>query len=255
MTRSSFHSVEIKTDPLDLIHTYVFDLKSVLTRGDNKYFISFIDDSTKYCYVYLLKSKDEAIDKLFLYKNEVENQLNKKNKVVRSDRGGEYVYLFAEFCSQHGIRHEFTAPYSPQQNGIAERKNHTLKEMANAMLINSGLNQNTWGEAILSTTYLLNKIPHKEKEETPYELWMGRKPSYKYLRVWGCLAKVEILTPKAQKIRPKTVDCVFIGNASFFETAFPCLSKEHESSSRRDDVVVQEKRQRDDDVAHDERQN
>ncbi|GKB78529.1 retrovirus-related pol polyprotein from transposon TNT 1-94 [Tanacetum coccineum] len=84
----------------------------------------------------------EAIDKFILYKNEVENQLNKKIKVVRSDREGEYVSSFAKFCSQHGIRHEFTAPYSPQQNGIAERKTHTLKEMANAMLISSDLNQN-----------------------------------------------------------------------------------------------------------------
>ncbi|GJT55530.1 zinc finger, CCHC-type containing protein [Tanacetum coccineum] len=68
-----------------------------------------------------------------------------------------------------------------------------------------------WGEAILMATYLLNKIPRKEKEETPYELWMGRKPSYQYLRVWGCLAKVAVPPPKAQKIGPKSVDCIFIG--------------------------------------------
>ncbi|GJQ91822.1 retrovirus-related pol polyprotein from transposon TNT 1-94 [Tanacetum coccineum] len=92
-----------------------------------------------YRYVYLLKSKDEAIDKFVLYKTEVKNQLGKKIKVVRSDRGGEYVSPFAELCAKHGIRHEFTAPYSPQQNGIAERKNRTLKEMVNAMLISSGL--------------------------------------------------------------------------------------------------------------------
>nr|GEU80162.1 Pol polyprotein [Tanacetum cinerariifolium] len=161
ITRSSFHSVERKTDPLDLIHTDVCALKSVSTRGDNKYFITFIDVCTKYCYMYLLKSKYEAIDKFILYKNKVENQLNKKIKVVRSDRGGEYVSSFAEFCSQHGIRHEFTAPYLPQQNGIAERKNRTLKEMENAMLISSGLNQNTWEEAISSANYLLNKISCK----------------------------------------------------------------------------------------------
>ncbi|KAI3773048.1 hypothetical protein L6452_04246 [Arctium lappa] len=178
LTRTSFKSIERKTEPLDLIHTDVCDLKSIPTRGGNKYFITFIDDSTKYCYVYLLKSKDEAIDKFVLYKNEVENQLNKKIKVVRSDRGGEYVSPFAEFCSNNGIRHEFTAPYSPQQNGMAERKNRTLKEMVNAMLISSGLSQNMWGEAILSANYLLNKIPRKKKDETPYELWMGRKPSY-----------------------------------------------------------------------------
>ncbi|GJY70425.1 retrovirus-related pol polyprotein from transposon TNT 1-94 [Tanacetum coccineum] len=281
LTRTSFKSVKRTTEPLDMIHTDICDLKSLPTKGGNKYFITFIDDCTKYCYVYLLKSKDEAIDKFVLYKTEVENQLGKKIKVVRSDRGGEYVAPFAELCAKHGIRHEFTAPYSPQQNGIAERKNRTLKEMVTAMLISSGMSQDMWGEAILTATYLLNKIPRKEKEETPYELWMGRKPSYQYLRVWGCLAKVAVPTPKAQKIGPKSVDCIFIGyaknntayrfivhesknpdiqkntimesrNASFFENIFPCLSKETGSSSRLDDKVVQDKRQRDDNDLQDQ---
>ena len=124
-------------------------LKLVQTRGGNKYFITFIDDSTKYCYVYLLKSKDEAIEKFILYKNEFENQLNKKIKKLRSDRSGEYEAPIGEFCAQHEIIHEVTSPYSPQSNGVAECKNHTLKEMMNAMLISSGLPQNMWGEANL----------------------------------------------------------------------------------------------------------
>ena len=123
LTKTSFQTVERNTEPLDLIHSDVCDLKFVQTRGGNKYFITFIDDSTKYCYVYLLKSKDEAIEKFILYKQEVENQLNKRIKTVRSDRGGEYVEPFGEFCSQHGIIHEVTPPYSPQSNGVAERKN------------------------------------------------------------------------------------------------------------------------------------
>ncbi|GJZ77818.1 retrovirus-related pol polyprotein from transposon TNT 1-94 [Tanacetum coccineum] len=255
LTRSSFKSVKRKTKPLDMIHTDICDLKSLPTKGGNKYFITFIDDCTKYCYVYLLKSKDEAIDKFVLYKTEVENQLGRKIKVVRSDRGGEYVSPFAELCAKHGIRHEFTAPYLPQQNGIAERKNRTLKEMVIAMLISSGMSQDMWGEAILTATYLLNKIP----------------------------PKVAVPTPKAQKIGPKYIDCIFIGyaknntayrfivhelknpdiqkntvmesrNASFFEHIFPCLSKETESSARLDDEVVQDKRQRDDNDLQDERQ-
>ncbi|GJV90924.1 retrotransposon protein, putative, ty1-copia subclass [Tanacetum coccineum] len=155
--------------------------------------------------------------------------------------------------------------------------------MVSAMLISSGLSQDLSGEAILTTTYLLNKIPRKEKEKTPYELWMGRKPSYQYLRVWGCLAKVAVPTPKAQKIGPKSMDCIFIGyaknssayrfivhdsknpdiqkntvmesrNASFFENIFPCLTKEIGSLSRIDDEVVQDKRQQDDNDLQDERQ-
>ena len=120
LTRSPFHGVERNTLPLDLIHSDVCNLKFVQTRGDNKYFITFIDDSTKYCYVYLLKSKDEAIEKFALYKKEVENQLKKKIKVLRSDRSGEYDAPFGEFCAQHGIIHEVTTPYSPQSNGVAE---------------------------------------------------------------------------------------------------------------------------------------
>ncbi|GKC11271.1 retrovirus-related pol polyprotein from transposon TNT 1-94, partial [Tanacetum coccineum] len=185
---------------------------------------------------YLIESfnvcKDEVIDKFVIYKTKVENQIGRKIKVVRSDRGGEYVCPFGDLCAKHGIRHE----------------------------------------------YLIRK-----KEETPYELWIGRKSSYQYLRVWGYLAKVVVLTPKAQKIGPKSVDCIFIGyaknssayrfivhdsknpdiqknalmesrNASFFENIFPCLPNETESSSRLDDEVVQDKRQRDDNDLHDERQ-
>ena len=81
------------------------DLKMVHERSNNKYFITFIDDSTKYSYVYLLKSKDEAVDKFIIYKNEVENQLGKKIKILRSDRGGEYEAPFGAFYVQHGIIH------------------------------------------------------------------------------------------------------------------------------------------------------
>ena len=76
----------------------------------------------------------------------MENQLDRKIKVKRSDRGGEYEAPFGDFCSQHGIIHQTTAPYSPQQNGVAERKNRTLKEMMNALLLSYGLPQNLWGK-------------------------------------------------------------------------------------------------------------
>ena len=122
MTRSSFQTIERNTEPLDMIHSDICDLKFAPTRGGNKYFITFVDDSTKYCYVYLLKSKDEALENFVFYKAEVENQLNKKIKVIRSDRGGEYVTPIGDYCGQHGIRHEVTPPYSPQSNGVAERK-------------------------------------------------------------------------------------------------------------------------------------
>lgn len=262
LTKAPFQSIERNTEPLELIHSDICDLKFLQTRGGKKYFITFIDDATRYCYVYLLRSKDEALEMFKNYKNEVENQLGRKIKIIRSDRGGEYEAPFAEFCSQHGIIHQTTAPYSPQQNGIAERKNRTLKEMMNAMLISSGAPRNLWGEALFSANYILNKLLHKKLNKTPYELWKGKQPSYKFLKVWGCLAKVAIPDPKRIKIGPRTVDCIFLGyavnssayrflvhksenpnvhvntviesrNAIFFEDIFPCKDKQERSSKKR----------------------
>ena len=95
-----------------------------------------------------MNSKDEAITSFIKYKDEVEIQLNKKIKILRSDRGGEYESPFEQFCAENGIIHQTTAPYSPQQNGIAERKNRTLKDMINAMLLTSGLPTSLWGGSL-----------------------------------------------------------------------------------------------------------
>ena len=137
LTRASFHNIERSTKPLKLINIDTCDLKYVQTRGGKKYFVTFIYDCTRYCYVYLLRSKDEALEKFMHYKNEVENQLGRKIKATRGDRGGEYDTLFDWFCKEHCIIHQTSAPYTPQQNGIVELKNKTLKEMMNVMLISS----------------------------------------------------------------------------------------------------------------------
>jgi transposase InsO family protein len=120
----------------ELIHSDICEMMNgELTKGGKRYFITFIDDCTRFCYVYLMKTKDEALHYFKIYKVEVENQLEKKIKRLRSDHGGEYFSNeFSEFYAVHGIIHERTAPYSPQSNGIAERKNHTLTDLINVML-------------------------------------------------------------------------------------------------------------------------
>jgi hypothetical protein len=132
--------------PLELIHSDLCEMNGVLTKGGKRYFMTLIDDATRFCYVYLLRTKDEALDYFKIYKAEVENQLERKIKRLRSDRGGEYFpKIFDEFCEEHGIIHERTPPYSPQSNGVAERKNRTLTDLVNSMLATAGLSKAWWG--------------------------------------------------------------------------------------------------------------
>jgi integrase-like protein len=199
------------TSLLELVHSDLADFKNCTSRGGNNYYISFVDDFSRYTKIYLLKSKDEAESAFLKYKAEVENQLDIKIKRIRSDRGGEYSpKTLAKFCDEHSIIHEASAPYTPQQNGIAERKNRTLKEMMNAMLICSGLSSSMWGEAILSACFVLNRVPHKKLEKTPFDLWKGYSPNLSFSKSWGCLAKVLFPDFKRPTIGPKTFDCVFI---------------------------------------------
>ena len=104
-------------------------------------------------------------------------------------------------------------PCSPESNGIAERKNRTLTDLVNAMLDTAGLSKAWWGEALLTASHVLNRVPKRNKDQTPYEIWIGRKSSLSYLRTWGFLAKVNVPINKKCKLGPKTVDCVFIGYA------------------------------------------
>ena len=138
--------------------------------------------------------------------------MNKKIKRIRSDRGGEYV-LFKDYCVKEGIIHEVTPLYSPESNGVAEKKNRTLKEMMNVMIISSNAPNNLWGEFLLTAWFLLNRIRYKKIGKTPNELWKGYQPNLKYLRVWGCLAKVMLPDPKKRKIGSKTYDYMFLGYA------------------------------------------
>nr|GEZ43202.1 zinc finger, CCHC-type [Tanacetum cinerariifolium] len=137
ITRQPFKGVNRESKVLYLIHSDLCDFHANPSLGHNKYVITFIDDASRYCYVYLLHAKHEALDKFKTYKQEVELQRQDLIKVLHTDRGGEY-YDPAYFQST-GIIHQTTALYTPQQNEVAKRKNRALKEMMNSMFSYSGL--------------------------------------------------------------------------------------------------------------------
>jgi hypothetical protein len=193
--------------------------------------------------------------------NSSNSKVEGKGKVILKMTSGNDLTL-NDVLHVADIRRNLVSGSLLSKNGVAERKNRTLKEIMNAIPISFGLPQNLWGEAILFTNYILNKLPQKKLDKTPYELWKGGMPSYQFLKVRGYLAKVAVPIPKKVKIGPKLVDCVFIGyahnssayrflihksdtpdmhvniiiesrNASFFEEIFPCKLTQETNSLKR----------------------
>ncbi|GJW87709.1 zinc finger, CCHC-type containing protein [Tanacetum coccineum] len=155
MKRKHFPKVDRQSEILELVHSDICELNGQLTRGGNRYFITFNDDCSRYTYVYLLKSKDQAFETFKIYKAQVENQRGKKIQILRSDRGGEYFFTeFSSYCESHGLIHQRTTSYTPQQNGVAERKNRVLQDMINAMLVSANLPKNLWGEVLLTACHV-----------------------------------------------------------------------------------------------------
>jgi hypothetical protein len=184
-------------------------------------FITFTYDYSRYGYVYPIKERNEALDKFKIFKAKVENQHNLKIKVVRSDRGGEYYGRhtpygqvprpFARFLQENDIVAQYSTPSEPQHNGIAERRNRTLMDMVRSMISYSDLPLSLWMEALKTAIHILNRVPSKAVPKTPYELWTGREPSLKHLRVWRSPAEAKVFNPNIGKLDPKTVSCHFIG--------------------------------------------
>jgi hypothetical protein len=184
-------------------------------------FITFTDDYSHYGYIYPIKERSEALDKFKISKAEVENQLDKRIKIVRSDRGGEYYGRhtpfgqvpgpFAKFLQENGIVAQYSMSGEPQQNGVAERRNHTLMDMVRSMMSYSTFPLSLWMEALKTAIHILNRVPSKSVPKTPYELWTGRVPSLHHLRVWGSPAEAKVFNPNIAKLDSKTVSCFFIG--------------------------------------------
>ncbi|KAJ9541656.1 LOW QUALITY PROTEIN: hypothetical protein OSB04_028162 [Centaurea solstitialis] len=212
MTKQPFNKEnERATDLLEIIHTDVCGPFSHVARGGYRYFITFTDDFSRYGYVYLMRHKSESFERFREFQNEVQNQLGRKIKFLRSDRGGEYLSdEFDNHLMECGIVSQLTPPYTPQMNGVSERRNCTLLDMVRSMMCHSTLPMSFWGHELETAAHILNRAPTKSVEKTLYELWKGKKPSISFLRIWGC--EVYVKRPASEKLKPKSSDkCFFVG--------------------------------------------
>ena len=214
-SKSSFKAKKIVSTarPLELLHIDLFGpVKTASIRG-KKYGLVIVDDFSRWTWVKFLKHKDESYSVFADFCNQVQNEKDFKIVKVRSDHGGEFENKFFEkYFSENGILHDFSCPRTPQQNGVVERKNRTLQEMARTMINETNMAKYFWAEAINTTCYIQNRISVRPiLNKTPYELWRNRKPNISYFHPFGCVCYMLNTKDNLNKFDSKAQKCFMLG--------------------------------------------
>ncbi|GJT75083.1 putative ribonuclease H-like domain-containing protein [Tanacetum coccineum] len=201
------------TKPLFMLYMDLFGHTFVSSLMHKKYCLVITDDFSRFTWVFFLNTKDETSNILMNLIKEIENQVDKKVKVIRSDNGTEFKNkVLDEFCREKGIRREYSVARTPQQNGVAERRNRTLIEAARTMLADSKLPTKFWAEAVSTACYVHNRVlivkPHNK---TPYELFRGFKPAINFMKPFGCHVTILNTLDHLGKFDGKSDEGYFVG--------------------------------------------
>jgi len=212
-TKSFFKPINVvsKTRPLVLLHVNLFGPSRTKSLGGNYYGLVIVDDYSRFTWTLFISSKDETYHVFKNFAKVVQNEKNSNIMSIKSDHDREFQNeKFNRFYSKLGIKHNFSAPRTPQQNGVVERKNRSLEEMARMMLNETGLPKYFWADACSTACYVLNRV--LIRLITPYELFKGRKLNLSHLKVFGC--KCFILSngkDNLGKFDSKSDDGIFLG--------------------------------------------
>lgn len=180
--------------------------------GGGEYFLLFLDDYSNKIFIYILRHKSEVASKFREFQKLVQNQTDRKLKILRTDNGLEFCNReMKKICDEHGIVHQTSAPYTPQQNGKAERMNRTIVEKARTMLIDANLKKFYWAETVNTAAYLLNRTPHKKLNgKSPDEVWSGCEKDIYHLKVFGCVAMVMKPKQLRRKWDSRSTKCIML---------------------------------------------
>ncbi|GJX29327.1 putative RNA-directed DNA polymerase, partial [Tanacetum coccineum] len=229
-TREPFPLSDHTSESLgDLIHLDLWGPYRVTSREGYRYFLTIVDDFSRAVWVYLLKSKDEVFGYFVEFVNLIANQFLKRIKTVRSDNGTEFINnKMEQFLKENGIVHQTSCAYTPQQNGIAERKHRHLLNVARSLMFQGNIPLCFWTDCILTATYLINRLPSSVLAgRSPFSMLYGREPSLSHLRCFGCLCFSSILNT-SDKFSSKSEKCILIGYSSS-KKAYKLLSLENRS--------------------------
>lgn len=207
------NSTKRENEKLGLIHSDICGPMKIPSLGGAKYFVTFIDDRSRHIEVAMLKKRSDVITAFKTYKKYAEKEIGCYIKKIRTDNAKEYLSKeFSDFLEEEGIKRQLSVEYCPQQNGVAERANRTLVEMARCMLLQSGVPNSLWAEAISTAAYIRNRCPTKILENsTPIETWSTAKPYVGFMRIFG--SKVIAVEKKRSrgKFEPKGKKYLLVG--------------------------------------------
>jgi hypothetical protein len=227
--------------PLELLHMDLFGLVAYLSIGGSKYGLVIVDDFSRFTWVFFLQDKLETEGTLKRFLRRAQNEFELKVKKIRSDNRSEFKNLqVEEYLEEEGFKHEFFAPYTPQQNGVVERKNKTLINMARTMLGEFNTPERFWSEAVNTAWHAINRLYlHRLLKKTSYELLTGNKPNVSYFRVFGSKCYILVKKCRHSKFVPKAVEGFLLGYESNTK-AYRVFNKSSRLVEVSSDVVFDE---------------
>ena len=199
--------------PLELIHSDVFGKVKQSSVNGMHYMVMFIDDYSRSVWVYFMKEKSETLAKFKEFKLMVESEVGNKIQCLRTDNGGEYISdEFSSYLIQCKIRRQLTCPNTPQQNGVAERKNKHLAEICRSMLHAKNVPGRFWAECMRTAAHIINRLPQPKMEfMSPFEKLWTMKPTVSHFKVFGCVCYVFVPGHLRSKFDKKAIRCIFVG--------------------------------------------
>lgn len=214
----------------------------ISSLGDSRYYVTFIDDSSRRVWTYFLKHKSDVFFIFKTWKAMVENEKCLKVKSLRLDNDNKYVDGESKrYCADNVIVMVKTIPGTPQENGVAERMNKILNERARSMRLHVGLPKMFWTKAINKATYLINRSPTTSIDfKLPEEVWSGKQVNLYHLEVFDCMSYLHINAADRSKLDPKSKKCYFLGYGSV-EIGYRFWDDQNKKIVKSKDVIFNEK--------------
>ncbi|KAJ9562014.1 hypothetical protein OSB04_007174 [Centaurea solstitialis] len=199
--------------PFDLIHSNVWGPAPNPSMGGAQYFVIFIDDHTRFTWIYLMKHRSE-LPKLYIdFARMILTQFSKPIKILRADNAMEYKESsLLSFLKSQGTLSQYSCPGTSPQNGRAERKYRHILDTVRTLLVSAKCPERFWGEAAFTAVYTINRHPTPLlQNKSPYETLHGISPAYELLKVWGCACFVQLQPHERTKLEPRARVCLFLG--------------------------------------------